>query len=107
MSMPQQGGGPARPQSGDAEMEQIRELLVGEVSRRSDARLDRLEARLRRLEEEIARGLEGLSARIEAVATEAAAGQRAAFDKLSQGVMELGERIRSLGGGGMAGSDTQ
>jgi uncharacterized membrane protein YccC len=87
----------AASQSADVEMEQIRELLVGEILRRSDSRIDRIEARLHELEAEIARGLDALSARIEQVGAETAAGQHAAFEKLSQGVVELGQRIRGLG----------
>ena len=101
-----QGGSAAAPQSADVEMEQIRELLVGEILRRSDTRIDKLEARLQELEAEIARGLDALSARIEAVGAETAAGQHAAFEKLSQGVVELGERIRGLGRAKAAGDGT-
>ena len=96
----------AASQSADVEMEQIRELLVGEILRRSDTRIDRIEARLQELEAEIARGLDALSARIEAVGAETAAGQHAAFEKLSQGVVELGERIRGLGKAKAAGDGT-
>jgi hypothetical protein len=97
--MTEPGGKAAGPQSTDVEMEQIRELLVGEILRRSDARIDKLEARLKDLEGEITRGLDALSARIGSVGAETAAEQQAAFEKLSQGVVELGERIRSLGKG--------
>jgi len=97
--MTQPGGNTAEAQSADAEMEQIRELLVGEILRRSEARIDMLEARLKELEAEITHGLEALSARFEAVGAETAAGQHAAFEKLSQGVAELRERIRGLGKG--------
>ncbi len=97
--MTQLGGNTAEAQSADAEMEQIRELLVGEILRRSEARIDMLEARLKQLEAEITHGLEALSARFEAVGAETAAGQHAAFEKLSQGVAELRERIRGLGKG--------
>ncbi len=90
------GGTAAEPQSADAEMEQIRELLVGEILRRTETRIANLEARLKQLEGEISSGLDALSARIETVGAETAAGQHAAFEKLSQGVVELGERIRSL-----------
>jgi hypothetical protein len=85
--------------SADDEMEQVRELLVGEILRRSDARIDMLEARLKELEAEITHGLEALAARFEAVGAETAAGQHAAFEKLSGGVAELRERIRGLGKG--------
>ena len=57
------------------------------------------EARLKELEGEITSGLDALAARIEAVGAETAAGQHAAFEKLSQGVVELRERIRGLAKG--------
>ncbi len=52
-SISQPGGNAAEAQSTDDEMEQIRELLVGEILRRSEARIDMLEARLKELEAEI------------------------------------------------------
>ncbi len=71
--------------STDAQMEQIRELLVGDIVRRADARIEALEARLREFE-----------ARLEALGAEQTAGRRSAFDELSRSVAELGERIRHL-----------
>lgn len=101
-----QGGSAPAPLSSNVEMEQVRELIVGDFLRRNDARLESIEARLAELETEIARGLEALSARIEAVGAETAAGQHAAFEKLAQGVVELGERIRGLGRAKAAGDGT-
>jgi hypothetical protein len=101
----EQGGSAAAPPADD-QMEQIRELLVGEQQRHSTARLDKLEERITALEGAIERGLDALAARIEAVGSEAAAGQHAAFEKLSQGVVELGERIRGLGKSGSGGDST-
>ncbi len=71
--------------STDAQMEQIRELLVGDIVRRADARVEALEARVRELE-----------ARLEALGAEQTAGRRSAFDELYRSVAELGERIRHL-----------
>jgi CHASE3 domain sensor protein len=95
-SMTQLGGNTAEPQSADAEMEQIRELLVGEQQRRSSSRLDKLEARLKELEEDIARRFDAIAARIEALGQETTAGRRAAFEELSRNIVELGERMRNL-----------
>jgi hypothetical protein len=64
-------------------MEQIRELLVGDILRRTGARIQALEARVRELE-----------ARLEAQATEQTAGRRSAFEELSRNVADLADRIR-------------
>jgi hypothetical protein len=77
-------------------MEQIRELLIGEQQRRSTARLDTLEARIKTLEEDVARRFDALMARTEALGQETTAGRRAAFEELSRGIAELGERMRNL-----------
>jgi archaellum component FlaC len=86
--MAQFGAPSSRVDSADAQMEQIRELLVGDVQRRADARLEALEARVRDLE-----------ARLEALSTEQTASRRSAFEELARGVAELGERIKNLAQG--------
>jgi hypothetical protein len=78
-----QGPQSAQGDSTDAQMEQIRELLVGDILRRTDARIEALEARVRELE-----------ARLEAQATEQTAGRRSAFEELSRNVADLADRIR-------------
>jgi hypothetical protein len=80
----------------DDEMEQIRELLVGNLQRASEARIEALEARLRQLEEEMARRVDALAARIESLGRETTSGRHAAFEELSRNVGELSERIRSI-----------
>jgi hypothetical protein len=95
-SISQLGDNAAGPQSADDEMEQIRELLIGEQQRRSTARLDTLEARIKTLEEDVARRFDALMARIEALGQETTAGRRSAFEELSRGIAELGERMRNL-----------
>jgi polyhydroxyalkanoate synthesis regulator phasin len=85
-TMAQLGVQSAHADSTDAQMDQIRELLVGDIMRRADARVEALEARVRELE-----------ARLEALGAEQTAGRRSAFDELSRSVTELGERIRQLG----------
>jgi hypothetical protein len=94
-SITQMGGTAAEPQS-DADMDQIRELLVGEQQRRTGARIERIEQRMKELEEDIARRFDALMARIEALGQETATGRRASFEELSRSVMELGERVRNL-----------
>ena len=80
--------------STDDQMEQIRELLVGELMRRSDARVEALEARVRELENDLSNRIEALAARVETLGNEQTSGRRTAFDELSRGVAELAERIR-------------
>ena len=84
----QLGAQSSRLDSADVQMEQIRELLVGDLQRRADARVEALEARVRDLE-----------ARLEALNTEQTASRRSAFEELARGVAELGERIRNLAQG--------
>jgi hypothetical protein len=84
------------PQTTDDSMDLIRELLIGEQQRRSGARMDALDARLSALEEDMMRRFDALNARIDALAEETKAGRRAAFEELSRGVTELGERVRNL-----------
>jgi hypothetical protein len=83
----------------DDKMEQIRELLVGDFARRSAAHVETLEARIRDLEIEMTRRFEALVVRIDALAAEMTADNRASFEELSRGVVELGERIRHLSRG--------
>jgi len=82
--------------SADDSMDQIRELLVGEQQRRSGERMDTLDARLKALEEDMVRRFDALNARLDALAEETKTGRRAAFEELSRGVAELGERVRNL-----------
>jgi polyhydroxyalkanoate synthesis regulator phasin len=84
----QLGAQSSRADSADAQMEQIRELLVGDVQRRADAGVEALEARVRDLE-----------ARLEALNSEQTASRRSAFEELARGVAELGERIKNLAQG--------
>ena len=95
-SIAQVRGDAVHPETNEDQMQQIRELLVGEILRRTEARLEQLEGRLKELEGEIGRGLDALAARIETVGAEAAAGQQTAFETLSRSVVELGEGIRGL-----------
>lgn len=77
-------------------MAQIRELLVGEQTRLQEARMKALEVRLREIEDLVFRRFEALTGRIDAIARETGADQRAAFEGLSRLVQELGESIRKI-----------
>lgn len=80
----------------DDQMQQIRELLIGDAVRRSAARADFIEARIKDLEAEMMRRFDALSAQVAALASDLTADRRSAFDELAHGVADLGERIRRL-----------
>ena len=83
-------------EQGDERMEQIRELLVGDLLRQNQLRLDAVESRLNEMESEIGKQLDALYARIEALAGEVSGHQRVAFDELANSVLELSERISKI-----------
>lgn len=87
--------GPAR-QPQDERMEQIRDLLVGDVIRATEIRIAAMESRIKELEAAVGRRLDAMSARVEALAAETGAGQRTAFDGLAQSIVELGEQVRRI-----------
>lgn len=80
----------------DERMEQVRELLLGDSVRRSEARLAYLENRMNDLEVGITRQLDALEARIEALQTVVAAERRATLDELSKGLTDLGQKIKTI-----------
>jgi hypothetical protein len=80
----------------DNQMEQIRELLVGDILRRTEARIGTIEARLKQLEEDLGRRIDALAARIDTLGRDQTSGRQAAFEELSRSVVEMGERIRGL-----------
>jgi hypothetical protein len=86
----------AKRDASDDRMDQIRELLIGDYLRSSDARFAILESRLRDLEGLVFRRVDALSARIEAMSGEFGSDRRASFDELSRMVGELGESIRRI-----------
>ncbi len=80
----------------DEKMEQIRDLLMGDVVRQTERRLSAIEARLNDLESTVGSRLSALHARLEAMAGEVGAQRRSAFEELSKSVSELGEQIRRI-----------
>ena len=70
----------------DQQMDQIRELLFGEMKREMDARLARMETRIGALE-----------ARLDAMAGEIENDRRSAFDVLARGITDLGDQIKRIG----------
>ncbi|MCB1514497.1 MAG: hypothetical protein KDJ18_06745 [Hyphomicrobiaceae bacterium] len=80
----------------DEKMDQIRDLLVGDVVRQMDRRLGALESRLEDMEASVSSRLSALHARLEAMSGEVSADQRSSFDALARSVLELGEHIRKI-----------
>lgn len=81
---------------GDDKMEQIRQLLFGEFERRTEEKIALLESRIRELELGFHQRLDALEVRQAELSSQLTGGQRAAFDELSRGIDELGERLRKL-----------
>ena len=84
--------GPAN--QNDDKMDQIRELLIGDYQRQSEARLALLEARIRELELSLHHRLDAMQGRVEQLASQSEADRRAAFDELARGIAELSDRVR-------------
>lgn len=80
----------------DEKMDQVRELLIGEDMRRSEARLAAMELRLRDLETTLGQRLDALAARLDALSGETAAERRGSFDELARCVAGLGDEIRRI-----------
>ena len=77
-------------------MEQIRELLHGELKREHEARIVALELRIRELETGVFNQLDALQARLEALSGEVANVRRVHLDELARGFVDMGERVRRL-----------
>ncbi len=85
--------------SRDDRMDQVRQLLVGDHVRDMETKMLAFEARFQDLDAVIARKLDAVSARIDALASQLDYDRRAAFSELSQGVLELSERLRAVSKG--------
>ena len=86
---------PAR-EFGDDKMNQVRDLLIGDYVRASEARLAALEMRLREFETLMTQRLTLLQQRIESLAGDTTTERQAAFEELARSVAELGDRIRII-----------
>ena len=80
----------------EARMEQIRELLHGELKREHEARIAALELRIRELETGIFNQLDALHARVEALSADMVNVRREQLDELARGFVDMGERVRRL-----------
>ena len=92
------GTGPTRPVS-DEKMEQVRELLFGEFEEETQQRVAALEARVRELEVDLHRRLDGMQARLEALAGEIDSNHLTTHQEIASGLQELSERVRRVVGG--------
>ena len=82
----------------EARMEQIRELLHGDMKRQQEARIAALELRVRELETGIFNQLDALQARFEALSSDMTSIRREHLDELARGFADMGERVRRLTG---------
>ena len=82
----------------DEKMEQVRELLFGEFEQETLLRVAALEARVRELEVDLNRRLDGMQARLEALAGEIDSNHLTTHQEISAGLQELAERVRRVGG---------
>ncbi len=80
----------------DEKMDQVRELLLGDVLRRLEARIAYLEARLGDVELGISRQLDAVEARIEGLTGAAEGDRRSAFEALASSVAALSDNIRRI-----------
>lgn len=95
-SLDQLRTGPGPRDGQDEKMDQIRDLLIGDIVRQTDRRMAALEARINELETSVGSRLAALHARLEAMAGEVGAERRTSFDELARSVLDLGERIRKI-----------
>lgn len=80
----------------EARMEQIRELLHGDLKRQHEARIVALEQRIRELETGLFNQLDTLQARLDALSSEMMNVRREQLDELARGFVDMGERVRRL-----------
>lgn len=80
----------------DEKMNQVRDLLIGDYVRASEARLDAMEVRMRDLETGITQRLTLLQQRIESLGADHTLDRQAAFEQLGRSVAELGDKIRLI-----------
>lgn len=80
----------------EARMEQIRELLHGDLKRQHEARIAALELRIHEMQTGIVSQLEGLSARLDALSVEVGNVRREHLDELARGFQDMGDRVRRL-----------
>lgn len=80
----------------EARMEQIRELLHGDLKRQHEARIAALELRIQEMQTGVVSQLEALSARLDALSVEVGNVRREHLDELARGFQDMGDRVRRL-----------
>jgi hypothetical protein len=80
----------------DVKMDQIRELLFGEVQRLSEQRITILEAKLQDMETALHHRFDAMQARIDALAAETRGEHRSTLDELARGIADLGDRVKRI-----------
>jgi hypothetical protein len=80
----------------DVKMDQIRELLFGEVQRQNDLRVASLEAKYRELETSLQHRLDAMQARLDALAAETRGDRRQTLEELGRGLADLSDRIKRI-----------
>jgi hypothetical protein len=80
----------------DVKMDQIRELLFGEVQRQSEMRIITLETKVRELEAALQHRMDAMQARIDALAAETRDDRRSTLDGLARGIADLGDTIKRI-----------
>jgi len=88
--------GLAAREGSDETMDQVRELLFGDASRRLEVRIAAMEVRQRETERMLGQRLDALAARVEALGGEVGAERRSGFEALARSVSELGDEIRRI-----------
>ena len=89
--------GTGAPDSGEeARMQQIRELLHGDLKRQHEARIAALELRIHEMQTGIIHQLDALSARLDALSVEVGNVRREHLDELARGFQDMGDRVRRL-----------
>lgn len=81
---------------GDARMEQIRQLLLGDALQSSIDRLSALEKRQSEFEQTVLQRLDVVSQRLDALSRDVSADRRSAFDELARAMHDLGNRVRGI-----------
>ena len=80
----------------DEKMEQVRELLMGDLVRRLETRIAVLEARVQEAEIGLLRQLDALEARIQSLPGVSESDRKAAFEALAGSVSDLAEQVKRI-----------
>jgi hypothetical protein len=88
--------------NGAGAIEQVRELLFGEVKRSTDSRLDDIDRKIELLRDDLAARFATLEARLADQGRNTETKHNQSIDNIGQAIAELGATIKALGTGGKA-----